>query len=506
MVDARFLKPALGQTPTLPAHLATKSYVDLAIAPLLPPPSATFTDLDAWLATFIATISTGQTYRDPTGTEAANAIDGIERLGIAGADAAALLTPLGFTITTGYDSVTKRPFALAVNEFGTNRSWGAYLLDLSRPIRIAIEVPHPVFDANTDLMGLSHWRSTPGALLMIAGCHRDAAAGLPDPTTNINTLFDQVAIAYAGKNVPQVQWHGFADATAPGLTQVVSAATSQVGSAAARVAAELANVNGFTVGRYWDSSGSGTGLGATTNVVGQDSATRGTTFIHIENNNTVRTSAANRALAVAAVVQAQPEALYLADAPQLAAAVTGQFPATIGTANTVGTSPYAARADHIHRERQATLDRITVLEGKLPLGEMSYTVTSAVNALTAAVDTLVSFQQSNLTTVGLSVNAGTDKNTWTVLTGYAGWWDITVSLRFGFVSTEKFAMVGTPAKLYWDKASSAGNAYNVSVSCKIKLAVGDQFCVFAYSGLANSVVREGTTLISCVKAVQLRMP
>lgn len=37
-------------------------------------------------------------------------------------------------------------------------------------------------------------------------------------------------------------------------------------------------------------------------------------------------------------------------------------PAAIGTTNTVGTSVTAARADHVHAERQATLDRITRLE------------------------------------------------------------------------------------------------------------------------------------------------
>lgn len=46
----------------------------------------------------------------------------------------------------------------------------------------------------------------------------------------------------------------------------------------------------------------------------------------------------------------------------LATTGASQFPATIGTANTVGTGIAAARHDHIHKERQATLDRITYLE------------------------------------------------------------------------------------------------------------------------------------------------
>jgi hypothetical protein len=52
------------------------------------------------------------------------------------------------------------------------------------------------------------------------------------------------------------------------------------------------------------------------------------------------------------------------DGLAVALATTGasQFPATIGTSNTVGTGTVSARYDHIHRERQATLDRITALE------------------------------------------------------------------------------------------------------------------------------------------------
>jgi hypothetical protein len=46
----------------------------------------------------------------------------------------------------------------------------------------------------------------------------------------------------------------------------------------------------------------------------------------------------------------------------------------VGTANTTGASPYAARADHRHAERQATLDRIATLETLLadPLVTLAY--------------------------------------------------------------------------------------------------------------------------------------
>lgn len=165
---------------------------------------------------------------------------------------------------------------------------------------------------------------------------------------------------------------------------------------------------------------------------------------------------------------------------------------------------HLATKNYVDLADTALSNRVTTLEGKLPLGEMSYTVTSTTLSFSAATDTQCSFQQENIPTVGLSLNSGTDKYLFTVLAGYAGWWDITVSIRFDFVTTEKYVAVATPSKVWWDKNSNAGAAYNCNVHCKNKLAVGDVFSVWVYSGIANKVIREGSSLISGVKAVQLR--
>jgi hypothetical protein len=320
------------------------------------------TDLTALINSFVAPFNSSQPYREPTTTEKNNGVAGIQRLAISGADSAGLLTPLGFTISSGIDSVTKKPYILAYNEFGTDRSWGLYLVDLSAPIRLIIECPHPVSDQYSELMGLQHWQAVSGTLLMLAGAHRDAAAALADVAHQTGSLFHGVAASFADMKLPQIQHHGFADATAPGLTQVVSAGTGIVGSAIRRVSQELTSA-GFTVGNAWDSSGSGTSLTATTNVQGIDAAAKNTTWIHVENNATTRNSVDSRRLAVASVIAAQTEGLAYADgAVPLANAVTGQFPNNVGTANTAGTSAFASRSDHIHKERQATLDRITTAE------------------------------------------------------------------------------------------------------------------------------------------------
>lgn len=339
---------------------------DLVIVGKLPGEPVGF-DLGAWLADYASRMSTTQPYREPTALEAANGVLGVERLGLAGADAASLLGPLGYTVVADVDSVTKRPFALAYNEAGTDRAWGAFLVDLSEPVRLMVQAPHPVADQYSELMALDHWRKTPGAILLMAGAHRDATGvqqggyAIADVCKQVGSMFHQVATTYAARNVPGVQWHGFADASAPGLDKIVATGSGNAGPSSVRVAEELADA-GFAVGRGWDSSGSGTGLIGLTNVHGDDMLARGVAWTHVENNFTTRADPLLRTRAVDAVVAAQPEVAGVAR--MLAEAKSGQFPKPVGSANTTGTSPYSARADHIHASRQADLDRITAVETK----------------------------------------------------------------------------------------------------------------------------------------------
>jgi hypothetical protein len=329
-----------------------------AAAALLPPAG---TDTLSLLNSFVAPFSAVQGYREPTGPELTNALTGLGRLFASTAEATTLLNPLGFTIVTGTEATSKRPFALAYSAAPTDqRGWGFYLFDLSAPIDLVIEAPHPISEQYSEVLAWNHWVKRPGALLMVAGAHASAASGLADVALQTNNVFHQMAANYATRKIAQVQWHGYADATAPGLNQVVSSGAAYVGAAVKRVSTELAAA-GFAVGNAWDSSGSGTSLTAVTNVQGIDAAAKQSTFIVVDNSNLVRTDTSNRARAVSAVVAAEVNRLANADGG-LPGRVGTDFPQSIGTANTVGTSVYFARADHIHKERQATLDRITNLE------------------------------------------------------------------------------------------------------------------------------------------------
>jgi hypothetical protein len=354
-----------GNTPITDARLThiedgvhNASLTANAAAALIPPQG---TDVLALLNTFIAPLSAVQGYREPTGTELTNALAGLGKLLTSTTDASTLLTPLGFTVVTDIEAVTKKSFALAYSAPPTDqRGWGFFLFDLSAPIDLIIEAPHPIADPNSAQMAFAHWQKRKGALLMVAGAHKDAASGLANVSLQTNNVFHQLAASYASRKIGQIQWHTYTDATAPGLTQVVSAGTGNAGAAVKRVSTEL-TAAGFAVGNAWDSSGSGTSLTAVTNVQGLDAAAKGSTWIHIENNLTTANDTAARAKAVQAVYGADAKHLDNADGGYPARAGV-DFPGTIGTANTVGTSLSWARSDHTHKERQATLDRITALE------------------------------------------------------------------------------------------------------------------------------------------------
>jgi hypothetical protein len=317
------------------------------------------TDLSAWLSAFTASISATQLYREPTASETADAVAGLHRL-IGDGDAAALLGVLGFTVTSGFDSASGRSFALTFSETPPgDRAWAAVLIDKSTPVHTVIGCPHPVSDKTSERLGLALWQRIPGAMLLVAGAHRDAGGGLADPRDHPESLFHRFAATLLDAGLPHVQIHGFADASAPGFDVVLSPGATTVGIPIVRAADNL-TAHGLVVARVWETPVPA--LEGTTNVQGRAAATAGAVFVHVEVSATARSDADRREQVLDGLVGADVAGTGW-PGPILAQAVPGQFPAAVGTANTTGTSPYGARADHRHAERQATVDRIAALEG-----------------------------------------------------------------------------------------------------------------------------------------------
>ena len=308
-----------------------------------PDPAVTVTSVAAG-------VSKDQAYVAPTDDERLDACIGLARLAICDLDGAAeLLGPLGFTVTTDVDPTTGRRYALAVSEAQTPRAWGLYLVDLTRPLGLCVAVPHPKSDALCEQLALRLWRATPGAMLAMAAIHRDAADGTADHSQNTESVFHHLWTDVIGpRGVPQVQIHGFADATAPEQV-VVSTGSGPVTPAAVRISDEI-QATGLVTTRSWDGTAD-FDLRATGNEQGIAANTNGWVWVHVEHNRTVRDSPALWEPAIDGIAAANP-ALLAYDRPSPGG--TGHLPKSVGTANTTGSSRFFAREDHAHRGATAT--------------------------------------------------------------------------------------------------------------------------------------------------------
>jgi hypothetical protein len=275
-------------------------------------------DPEELLGAVAAGVSAKQPYAEPTAAELGAALDGLSRLvdgDLAGADA--VLGGLGFTVTADFDPVTWRPYALAVSETSTERAWGVYLVDLSEPRGLSVAVPHPKFDAVCERLAVRLWRAVPGTVLAMAAVHRNALVGagpaVADPARDTASVFHHLWTTVLGpRGLPQVQLHGFADATAREEV-VVSTGVGPPTPAAERIAAGIAGT-GLCTTRGWDGTAD-PDLRATTNEQGIAAAAAGWVWAHVELDRTVRTDPARWQPAVDAIAAAEP-ALSFCDRPR----------------------------------------------------------------------------------------------------------------------------------------------------------------------------------------------
>nr|WP_240942050.1 hypothetical protein [Planosporangium thailandense] len=215
--------------------------------------------------------------------------------------ASTALVALGFSGSGGVDAATGRRYTMYAGRPDDGRAAGVVLVDPSVPVRLAVEVPHPNSDLRTERIGVHLFRLAPGAILVVAGAHRRAGNGAADAAHNDRSLFHALAAEAANRRLPQIQLHGFADASLPGLDAVVSTGTRTATPAAVRVATTLREAGLATCEPWRDSRGRLEGIG---NVQASTAVRLGTTFVHLELSWRVRRDAHLRAVAVRAVAAA----------------------------------------------------------------------------------------------------------------------------------------------------------------------------------------------------------
>ncbi|WP_371481150.1 hypothetical protein [Kitasatospora sp. NBC_00315] len=260
-------------------------------------------DLAARVAGYTAGFSASGPYTVPDAAQRRAVADGVGRL-LDGRreEAGQTLARVGYRLTEFTEQESGRLVGEIAEAPGPGEAvhgWGRVYLDLSEQASWSVQVPHPVFDTDTELLGVEVFRATPGGVMVLAGAHRKAGAdGSSDPAHRTDTVFAAVADALAGRGLPGVQLHGFDEGSLPGQDTVVSSGTAAAGPAA-RLTADGLEQAGFAVCRAWrDKCGH---LEGTTNVEGRSAAALGVPWLHVELGNGLRTEPAQRAEVVTAL-------------------------------------------------------------------------------------------------------------------------------------------------------------------------------------------------------------
>jgi hypothetical protein len=255
------------------------------------------TDLGAEVRQFAAGLDDDDPYRPPEQAEQRQLLSALRAL-----EAGETEDVLGFTMRTGVDGETGRRFGLAVNPPG-ERAWGWYLVDLSAPVRLVIEVPHPNSDLRTEEIGLALYQAVPGSVLLVAGTHRRVDDDAGDVAHRTDSMFHAVASDLAGRGLPQVQLHGFHNDNLPDTDVVVSPGAGDAGDSVRRIAEQVDD--DFEVCRSWrEDCGR---LEGTTNEQGRDAARQGTSFAHVEISRSVRDDRDAWFKLVRAIARADPD-------------------------------------------------------------------------------------------------------------------------------------------------------------------------------------------------------
>ncbi|WP_053705146.1 hypothetical protein [Streptomyces sp. WM6368] len=191
------------------------------------------------------------------------------------------------TVTDGADGRRYAEVADEVSESGhTGRGWGRVYVDLDRPARWSVQVPHPVADARTELLGARVLRGAPGGVLVLAGAHRDAGEdGAADVAHRDDSVFHGVVEELARRNLPGVQLHGFADESFRGRDAVVSTGAGDSAVADAEQLTAALRRDGLEVCTAYSARCK---LAGRENEQGRTAADRQSRFLHVELNKTLR--------------------------------------------------------------------------------------------------------------------------------------------------------------------------------------------------------------------------
>ncbi|MFE9096023.1 hypothetical protein [Streptomyces sp. NPDC007264] len=246
------------------------------------PPSRELVDLRSRILAYTARFTPGGNYTPPDRGERERIAQGVGRLLDGHAkDAERLLADVGLGITRLTDTASGRRYdEIAAVRSGVAEHWGRLYLNADSALRWSVQVPHPVADRDTELLGVRLLEDTPGGALVMAGAHRKAGRnGAADVSHREDSAFHTVIVELQRRGVPGLQLHGFARTSQRPYEAVVSTGAARSVLDETSALADRMEAHGLRVCRAWSAR---CPVEGTTNVQGRSAQRQHAEFVHVE--------------------------------------------------------------------------------------------------------------------------------------------------------------------------------------------------------------------------------
>ncbi|WP_416071740.1 hypothetical protein [Streptomyces sp. ID03-2B] len=191
------------------------------------------------------------------------------------------LAPLGLGLTRLTDTDSGRRYdEIAATGPGWSARWGRLYLNADSTVRWNAQVPHPVSDRDTEVLGVRLLEQNPGGALVLAGAHRRAGENdAADVAHREDSAFHTIVVELQKRGVPGVQLHGFTDSADRPYDAVVSTGAVETAPAEVVAMADRMDDKGLRVCRAWAAR---CPLEGRANVQGRSADREHARFVHVE--------------------------------------------------------------------------------------------------------------------------------------------------------------------------------------------------------------------------------
>jgi hypothetical protein len=197
-------------------------------------------------------------------------------------EAERLLAGVGMRVNRLTDVASGRRYdeIAARDPEGRESRWGRLYVNADAGVRWNVQVPHPVADRDTELLGARLLEEGPGGALVLAGAHRSSGKGdAADAAHRTDSAFHAIVSELQKHGIPGMQLHGFARTSDRPYDAILSSGAARTAPGEAAMLADLMTARDLRVCRGWSDR---CPLEGTTNVQGKAAKRHGTAFLHVE--------------------------------------------------------------------------------------------------------------------------------------------------------------------------------------------------------------------------------